>query len=241
MLLCVAPTWAVAQEPRIAAEAAQETTSEPARYPNKVYIDAVLERSTHASLGYALGRQGDGFVFGVRFNQPVTRTHWAYLQLFHYTNFGPFQSPLDPVLMGGVNFVAHSKVIMGMFRLYGGGGFHVGFRPSPACTNPFDATDISHAYVDEGLPPSLAEPVVDSARPDPALVAVANRIADLRDTCERQKDPFGISGGGTGGIEFFASPVRAYFIEISSGGGTQKSGLWTDSGLILRAGNQFYF
>lgn len=205
------------------------------RYPNKKYIDAVLERSSHASLGYALGRQGEGFVVGVRYDQPVTKTNWGRLQFFHYTNFGPFKSPLDPVLMFGVNFITHTKLIMGIFRLYGGGGFHVGFRPSPACKNPFDNSDISRSYVEEGQTPSIVEPTMGS---NPL---VENRIADIKEKCEDQKDPFGISGGGTGGIEFFSSPMRAYFIEISGGGGTQKSGLWTDSGLILRAGNQFYF
>ncbi len=270
VLVLGAPTWAQAQTPEAgetpAAEAqagteptsAEAATVPPAggegtatapaseedldsasdeefdtRYPNKKYIDAVLESSSHASLGYGLGRQGDGFVVGVRYDQPVTKTNWGRLQFFHYTNFGPFKSPLDPVLMFGANFIAHTKVIMGVFRLYGGGGFHVGYRPSPACRNPFDSADISRAYVDAGQPPSVIEPVAPNV--------VANRIADIKQKCEDQKDPFGISGGGTGGIEFFSSPLRAYFIEISGGGGTQKSGLWTDSGLILRAGNQFYF
>ncbi len=210
------------------------------RYPNKRYIDAVLERSSHRSLGYGLGRQGDGFVFGVRFDQPVTKTNWGYLQLFHYTNFGPFRSAFDPVLMLGINFITRTKLIMGIFRLYGGGGFHVGFRPSPACKNPLDQTDIARSYVYEGQPPSITEPVVNAGS-SAAQIAVANRIADIRERCEDQKDAFGISGGGTGGIEFFSSPLRAYFIEISGGGGTQKNNIWSDSGLILRAGNQFYF
>ncbi len=210
------------------------------RYPNKRYIDAVLERSSHASLGYGLGRQGDGFVFGPRFDLPVTKTNWGYLQFFQYTNFGPFRGAFDPVLMLGVNFISRTKLIMGMFRLYGGGGFHVGFRPSPDCKNPLDQTDIARAYVYEGQAPKTTEPVINTGS-SAENVAVANRIADIRDRCKDQKDPFGISGGGTGGIEFFSSPLRAYFIEISGGGGTQKNGIWSDSGLILRAGNQFYF
>ncbi len=223
-----------------APSANEESAPYDTRYPNKRYIDAVLERSTHRSLGYALGRQGDGFVFGVRFDQPLTKTNSMGLQFFHYTNFGTFQGPFDPVLMFGVNYIVRTKLIMGIFRLYGGGGFHVGFRPSPACSNPLDQTDIARAHVYEGQAPSITEPVIDRSS-SPAQIAVAKRIADIRERCEDRKDAFGISGGGTGGIEFFAGPVRAYFIEISGGGGTQQNGLWTDSGLILRAGNHFYF
>lgn len=208
------------------------------RYPNKRYIDAVLERSSHPSLGYGLGRQGDGFVFGPRFDLPVTKTNWGYLQFFQYSNFGPFRGDFDPVLMLGVNFISRTKLIMGIFRLYGGGGFHVGFRPNPACKNPLDQSDIARAYLYEGQTPETTAPVNPTTS---ELIAVSNRINEIRDRCEEQKDPFGISGGGTGGIEFFASPMRAYFIEISGGGGTQKNNIWSDSGLILRAGNQFYF
>jgi NADH dehydrogenase FAD-containing subunit len=70
---------------------------------------------------------------------------------------------------------------------------------------------------------------------------VAARLENVKELCDEQKKSFSVSGGGTGGIEFFASPLRAYFIEISGGGGVQKNGIWTDSGLVLRAGNQFYF
>ncbi len=209
------------------------------KYPNKKYIDAVLERSKHMSLGYALGRMGDGFVFGLRLDQPVTKTNWAYLQWFHYTNFGPFKKPFDPVLLLGVNFIVRTKLVFGIFRLYGGGGFFAGYRPSPSCRNPFDQSDIARAYVDQGLNPSLLPPDPNST--NPAVQRVAARLEDIRDLCKEQKDSFSISGGGTGGIEFFASPLRAYFIEISGGGGVQKNGIWTDSGLVLRAGNQFYF
>jgi len=207
------------------------------RYPNKRYIDAVRERASYRALGYGLGRQGEGFVVGVRFDQPIIQSGRAYLQLFHYSNFGISKAPFDPVLMFGANFIVRTEVIMGVFRLYGGGGFHVGFRPKPGCKNPLDTTDVARAYVDEGLPPSPDEP----ENPSGPYVAVANRIADVEAKCEGQKDPFGISGGGTGGIEFFVSPIRAYFIEVSGGGGTQKNGLWSDAGLILRAGNQFHF
>jgi hypothetical protein len=232
-----APVLATSESTEPADEANQGDAYDT-RYPNKKYIDAVLERSSHRSLGYGLGRQGDGFVFGPRFDQPITKKNWLYMQLFQYTNFGPFRGDFDPVLMFGVNFISRTKLIMGIFRLYGGGGFHVGFRPSPACKNPLDQTDIARAYVYEGQPVSLAEPANPAT---PALLAVSERINDIRERCEKQKDAFGISGGGTGGIEFFSSPMRAYFIEISGGGGTQKNNIWSDSGLILRAGNQFYF
>lgn len=237
-----APEAQLTAEAPAPAEAAPAESTDPdvypQRYPNKKYIDSVLERSKHASLGYALGRQGDGFAFGVRFDKPVTKTNWGYLQAFHYTNFGPLKGYFDPVLMFGVNFVVRTKLVFGIFRLYGGGGFHVGYRPSPQCKNPLGQGDIAISYVEEGKAPQIVEPNVQQ---DPSLGPVAKRIQDLRDDCEEQKDPFGISGGGTGGIEFFSSPVRAYFIEISGGGGTQKNGIWSDSGLILRAGNQFYF
>jgi len=263
--LLFAPAFAAAQDPETAetSTTATSTTEAPSAeataaapegeaedadpnvypqlYPNKKYIDSVLERSKHASLGYALGRQGDGFVFGVRFDKPVTKTNWAYLQGFYYTNFGPLKGWFDPVLMLGVNFVVRTKLVFGIFRLYGGGGFHAGFRPSPQCRNPLGQGDIALSYVEEGKAPQTRAPSVQQVQQDPSLGPVAKRIQDLEDDCKDQKDPFSISGGGTGGIEFFSSAVRAYFIEISGGGGTQKNGIWSDSGLILRAGNQFYF
>jgi hypothetical protein len=150
---------------------------------------------------------------------------------------------MDPVLQLGVNYIVRSAVIMGVFRIYGGGGFFVGYRPSPACKNPLDQKDITLAYVHEGASPNLVRPTRDQVAADTTgtLGRVDARIQNVVDRCEDQKDPFTISGGGTGGIEFFASPLRAYFIELSGGGGAQKNGIWNDTGLVLRAGNQFYF
>lgn len=238
-----APKIALVPEPGTDKEelVVEENPSFDTRYPNKKYIDAVLERTSHMSLGYALGRMGDGFVFGPRFDLPVTKTNWGYLQFFQYTNFGTFKKPFDPALLFGVNYIVRTKVILGVFRLYGGGGFFAGWRPSPSCKNPLSQNDIVDAYLYEGVPVRTTRPTDQEIATDPTAARIDAKLTGIDDRCQEQKDPFTISGGGSGGIEFFAGPVRAYFIEISGGGGVQNNGIWTDTGLVLRAGNHFYF
>jgi hypothetical protein len=245
------PAEVVSEAPKIAIEeeagtkkeelVVEENPSFDTRYPNKKYIDAVLERSSHMSLGYALGRMGDGFVFGPRFDLPVTKTNWGYLQFFHYTNFGTFQKPFDPVLLLGVNFQVRTKVMLGIFRLYGGGGFFGGWRPDPACKNPLDQKDVVNAYLYEGQPVSTLRPTPQQVATNEVAARIDKKLNAIDDRCQEQMKSFTISGGGSGGIEFFAGPVRAYFIEISGGGGAQTNGIWRDTGLVLRAGNHFYF
>lgn len=215
-------------------------------YPDREYIDAVRASVSQKSLGYALGRHGDGFVLGLRWDQPITDSF--FLRIFHYTNFGDFSAPFDPTLVLGINTMFRSDPIMGIFRLYGGGGFYVGFRPSPDCHNPYDPSDDGLIIAtDGGRDETVITPegqkvqrVQDGDRNDPNS-GFARAVADRVQRCEDQKDAFGISGGGYSGIEFFNGPMRAFFIEIGGMGGIQKSGRWSDSGLIIRAGNQFYF
>ena len=51
----------------------------------------------------------------------------------------------------------------------------------------------------------------------------------------------GISGGGYSGIEFFSSPIRAFFIEVGGQGTVHKGGIWRDGGSQVKTGSMFYF
>lgn len=255
-LTLLSPAALLAQDvqPTPAAKRAPEMPPLETQYPNKAYIDAVNERASHASLGYALGRHGDGFVVGIRYDQPVVRSF--FLRFHHYTNLGPFSGKLDPVLGLGVDTMFRSPLIFGIFRVYGGGGFGVGFRPSPTCRNPVDQSDVDaatarafgSAYVRATDPDSPAGENVDPSREltsEKDQAAIANQVrADieaLRERCREQKDAFSLIGGGYSGIEFFSGPIRGFYIEIGGGGGGQRNDRWRDSGLIVRAGSQFYF
>ena len=51
----------------------------------------------------------------------------------------------------------------------------------------------------------------------------------------------GLTGGGYSGIEFFARPSRAFYLEIGGQGGVHEGGVWRDGGAQVKAGSMFYF
>ena len=110
--------------------------SDPAldpRYPSAEYIDRINERASNLAFGYGLGRMGDGLALGLRAEVPVAGTFW--LRPMVNFNFGPFEAPFDPVASAGVHFMFRSPLFLGVFRLYGGGGFDAFWRPSPAAAS----------------------------------------------------------------------------------------------------------
>ena len=104
----------------------------------------------------------------------------------------------DPVVMPSIEFFYRTPVLGGIVRLYGGGGFWVGFRPF--------AMDVD----------------------DPAT--------DLDETAVMNSIPF--VGGGHYGMEIFAKPNKAFFIEI--GGQGPAHALWVDAGASILAGSVWY-
>ena len=151
------------------------------------YSRVVSERASHLSLGYSLGRMGEGFATGLRLDLPLGETF--VLRLMSNVNHGPLHGTYDPLWSNGAHVLVRGPVLFGLVRLYSGGGCWLGWRPNPN---------------DEGA-------------------------------------TTGLTGGGYSGIEFFARPSRAFYLEIGGQGGVHEGGVWRDGGAQVKAGSMFYF
>ena len=77
------------------------------------------------------GLWGTGFASGLRLEIPFHR-HFG-LRARGLIAYGPATQPdFDPAVFGGVEIFGRGPVILGLARLYGGGGVHIGGRPNPA-------------------------------------------------------------------------------------------------------------
>ena len=122
------------------------------------YIEAVNRSAERMSIGYSVGLWGRGLGEDFRLSFPLGKKKVVGLRTRFIWAHGQFQSKevdeegrkiagYDPVIMPTIEFFYRSPVVMGLFRVYGGGGFWVGFRPFPMevddpATAKFDETAV---------------------------------------------------------------------------------------------------
>jgi hypothetical protein len=191
---------------------APELPGPPARVGPKydeAYVAGVNRSAERVSIGYSVGLWGRGVGEDFRVSVPLGKKKKLGLRFRFIWAHGTFTQKevddmgrklagYDPVVMPSVEFFYRSPVLKGIVRLYGGGGFWVGFRPFA--------------------------PDVD----DPAT--------KLREDAVMNSIPF--VGGGHYGMEIFAKPDKAFFIEI--GGQGPAHALWVDAGASILAGSVWY-
>jgi hypothetical protein len=133
LALTLAPSIALAQQATATAEP-DDQGPVLGPLPTPEYIEAVNRRGRGFGIGADMGVWGTGFGQGLHVDVPFG---WDIGQFFGlrlrgvFAHGSPEAAAFDPVVLGGAELFGRGPVMMGIVRVYGGGGIHVGGRPSP--------------------------------------------------------------------------------------------------------------
>lgn len=116
---------------------AQEIQLEPPcgttlQLPSPDYVAKVNHRATRVGLGIDMGLWGTGFGQGVKADIPFGSDIGRYwgMRLRYTMAQGAATNDFDSVMFGGLELFGRSPVMLGLIRVYGGGGVYAGARPS---------------------------------------------------------------------------------------------------------------
>ena len=108
----------------------------PEKSPDSVgldesYVAAVNRRALGVGLGLDQGYWGTGFGQALRIDVPFHR-HFG-MRARGILAHGPIEvdHDWDPALFGALEIYGRGPVMLGLARMYGGGGIHIGGRPNP--------------------------------------------------------------------------------------------------------------
>jgi hypothetical protein len=102
--------------------------------PTPEYVESINEKWRGFGIGYDNGLWGRGFAQGIKLDIPFGLRVGQFIGLrirsviVHPLEHG---APYDPVFDNGIEIFGRGPVLLGVLRLYGGGGVWVGIRPSP--------------------------------------------------------------------------------------------------------------
>ncbi|MCA9714450.1 MAG: hypothetical protein H6713_14355 [Myxococcales bacterium] len=112
--------------------------------PTKEYVTEVNRYARGPNLGVEFGMWGTGMINGLKTDIGWGKRLGQFLGTrvsFRYFTPLRFEGAFDPLLFASVELFGRSPVLMGVARLYGGGGVFFGGRPSPQ--SPGDAFGVT--------------------------------------------------------------------------------------------------
>jgi hypothetical protein len=110
----------------------------------EAYFEEVNRYARGPNIGVEFGLWGTGMVNGLKTDIPWGKRVGQFLGTrlsFRYFTPLRYEGTFDPLLFATVEVFGRSPVLMGVVRLYGGGGVFFGGRPAPQ--NPGDAFGVT--------------------------------------------------------------------------------------------------